>query len=167
MRKNSARKWLHFTLDLLPLVAIPLFMIYSHRHTLTERTDVEITYKYQTNDVENVDDLIEGNLYHFNGTIDAVSDFDTSFILYIVNASNVSFDLDSGASYDIYDFEIDYTPLQFTFIDELCTYNSFGFELEVSYYYLDDFDFYFDGNISDFIDTFNNIVISRTKTINT
>ena len=34
MRKNDARKWLHATLDLLPVILIPVFMIYSHRHTI-------------------------------------------------------------------------------------------------------------------------------------
>ena len=34
MRKNTARHWLHATLDLLPVILIPVFMIYSHRHTI-------------------------------------------------------------------------------------------------------------------------------------
>lgn len=80
MRKNSARKWLHFTLDLLPLIAIPVFMVYAHRHTLTERTNVEINYKYETNEVDSADDLIEGNIYH----------------LYINNESVDNFVLDGG-----------------------------------------------------------------------
>ena len=40
MRKNTARHWLHATLDLLPVILIPLFMIYSHRHDLS--TDITI-----------------------------------------------------------------------------------------------------------------------------
>lgn len=38
MRKNDVRKWLHALLDLLPLVVIPVFMIYSHRHTIDNYT---------------------------------------------------------------------------------------------------------------------------------
>lgn len=34
MRKNDVRKWLHAILDLLPLIVIPVFMIYSHRHNI-------------------------------------------------------------------------------------------------------------------------------------
>ena len=34
MRKHSPRKWLHAVLDLLPLIIIPIFAIYSHRHTI-------------------------------------------------------------------------------------------------------------------------------------
>ena len=36
MRKHDVRKWLHAVLDLLPVILIPVFMIYSHRHTLTK-----------------------------------------------------------------------------------------------------------------------------------
>lgn len=34
MRKHDVRKWLHAILDLLPVILIPVFMIYSHRHTI-------------------------------------------------------------------------------------------------------------------------------------
>lgn len=66
MRKHDVRKWLHAILDLLPVILIPVFMIYSHRHDVTERTDVEVTYKYQSNEVNTLDDLVEGNIYQFN-----------------------------------------------------------------------------------------------------
>lgn len=36
MRKNSPRKWLHAVLDLLPVILIPVFMIYSHRHAIND-----------------------------------------------------------------------------------------------------------------------------------
>lgn len=66
MRKHSPRKWLHAILDLLPVILIPVFMIYSHRHTLTESPEVNIQYKYQTNEVNSTDDLVEGNVYHID-----------------------------------------------------------------------------------------------------
>ena len=51
MRKNSPRKWLHAILDLLPLFVIPVFMIYSHRHTIDSysvtRTEVNEVNVYQ------------------------------------------------------------------------------------------------------------------------
>lgn len=34
MRKNSPRKWVHAILDLLPLLVIPIFAIYSQRHVI-------------------------------------------------------------------------------------------------------------------------------------
>jgi len=66
MRKHDVRKWLHAVLDLLPVILIPVFMIYSHRHTLTERTEVEVNYKYESNEVNTLDDLVEGNIYYFD-----------------------------------------------------------------------------------------------------
>lgn len=50
----------------LPLVVAPIFAIYSHRHNLTEQTQVDIQYKYQTNDVSTLDDLVIGNVYHLD-----------------------------------------------------------------------------------------------------
>lgn len=38
MRKNAPRKWLHAILDLLPVIMIPVFMIYSHRHDIDTYT---------------------------------------------------------------------------------------------------------------------------------
>lgn len=66
MRKHDVRKWLHAVLDLLPVILIPVFMIYSHRHTLTERTEVDIQYKYESNEVNSLDDLVVGNIYELD-----------------------------------------------------------------------------------------------------
>ena len=66
MRKHDVRKWLHAILDLLPVLLIPVFMIYSHRHTLTERTEVDIQYKYQSNEVNTLDDLVVDNIYYLD-----------------------------------------------------------------------------------------------------
>lgn len=66
MRKHDVRKWLYAILDLVPVILIPVFMVYSHRHTLTEQTSVDIQYKYQSNEVESIDDLVAGNIYQLN-----------------------------------------------------------------------------------------------------
>lgn len=51
MRKHSVRKWLHALLDLLPLVVIPVFMVYSHRHQIdsytVERTEYTTIHMQQ------------------------------------------------------------------------------------------------------------------------
>lgn len=65
MRKSTPRHWLHAVLDLLPVLLIPVFMIYSHRHDMTEQKEVDIQYKYQSNEVNSYEDLIEGNSYLF------------------------------------------------------------------------------------------------------
>lgn len=69
MRKNDARKWLHAALDLLPVILIPVFMIYSHRHDITSGVpvvDSDVVRKYTTNEVSTYDDLVNGNYYYFN-----------------------------------------------------------------------------------------------------
>lgn len=40
MRKNSPRKWVHAILDLLPLLVIPIFAIYSQRHVIENNSVV-------------------------------------------------------------------------------------------------------------------------------
>lgn len=70
MRKNSARKWVHAVLKLLPVLIIPIFAIYSHRHTIDNLEVVTTTDKYEklsTNEVNSVDDLIIGNYYSLIG----------------------------------------------------------------------------------------------------
>lgn len=65
MRKNCARKWLHFTIDLLPFVVIPVFAIWSINHGNANQT-ADITYKFETNEIESAADLVEGNIYHLD-----------------------------------------------------------------------------------------------------
>lgn len=66
MRKHKIRHLFHLVVDFIPLLLIPVFMIYSHRHDLTQRTEVDIQYKYQSNEVNSADDIILGNVYQFN-----------------------------------------------------------------------------------------------------
>lgn len=54
MRKHSVRKWLHAILDLLPVIILPIFAIYSHRHTIDS---YEVTVPQ--NEVVNFNQLIE------------------------------------------------------------------------------------------------------------
>lgn len=70
MRKHDVRKWIHAVLDMLPLFIIPIFAIYMHRHNVTnyevETSGYEITEKFTTNEVSSIDDLVVGNIYHFD-----------------------------------------------------------------------------------------------------
>lgn len=68
MRKNSPRKWLHACLDLLPVILIPVFMIYSHRHDVTQDFEVveEVPSYYESNEVETKEDLNINNIYYWN-----------------------------------------------------------------------------------------------------
>lgn len=50
----------------------------------------EVTYKYETNEVNSIDDLVVGNIYHFNSTVDL-----SSSIIKITYASAIYSDIDN------------------------------------------------------------------------
>ena len=89
MRKNSPRKWLHACLDLLPLVVIPVFMIYSHRHTIDNYTVVRTeplevnAFQYVNNGLPiNTEGFYsDDNTFNYsNGFLNVVADADSSNI---------------------------------------------------------------------------------------
>lgn len=98
MRKNSPRKWLHACLDLLPVILIPVFMVYSHRHDVTE--NVQITYKYESNEVNTLDDLVIGNIYNLSLENSYIDDFllSSGNFIYFELLSNLN--LEFNVSYD-------------------------------------------------------------------
>ena len=73
MRKHSARKWLHAILDLLPVIILPIFAVYSHRHTIDS---------YVVTVSENK--VVEFNQYVRNG------DFSNNTYWYAYNSSYTS-----------------------------------------------------------------------------
>ena len=83
MRKHSVRKWIHAILDLLPLLVIPIFAINIINRSVellsVEYGDIytEVNYKYETNEVNSLQDIQVGRIYHFNGAVD-LGDFDYS-----------------------------------------------------------------------------------------
>lgn len=79
MKISKIFHWLYLSLLVLPIVTIPVFMIYSHRHDLTQRTEVDIQYKYQSNEVNSVDDLIVGNIYYLERLYIVDSPYEFSF----------------------------------------------------------------------------------------
>lgn len=98
MRKNTARKWVHLLLDLLPVLIIPIFAIYLINHNpqglQVETGGWEVQEKYQTNEVNNVNDLQNNNIYfieYLYFTPNEVSDYDFSLnVLSVNSASNIS-----------------------------------------------------------------------------
>lgn len=101
MRKHDVRKWLHAILDLLPVILIPIFMIYSHRHDVTE--NVQVNYKYQSNELNTIDDLVEGNIY-FCDDLFLESYNDTSFQITLYKFSSTNLNDFSTDDYDFSDF---------------------------------------------------------------
>lgn len=65
MRKSDIRKWIHAGLDLLPLLVIPVFAIYTHRHNVEQDTVIvenQPVY-YETNEVSHYDDILYDHAY--------------------------------------------------------------------------------------------------------
>ena len=161
MRHNDARKWLHAVLDLLPVLLIPVFMIYSHRHTMTQQTTVNIQYKYQSNEVNSLDDLIVGNVYHIDEIDLYQSGENLTFTLNILNFSSVD-------TYWVnYDSEAEdmvlsnynsgnYNYLIFEYDEEVCTIwftnNNAKYPVVFDQYdfYFYDLDFVISDNLTDF-----------------
>lgn len=70
MRKNSIRKLIHGILDLLPLFVIPIFAININQKSVEPISITtgawEHRNKYETNEVNSDNDLIEGHIYNLN-----------------------------------------------------------------------------------------------------
>ena len=100
MRKNTARHWLHATLDLLPVILIPVFMIYSHRHDLS--TDITIQqdvykdfYQYVSFPNENTF-FADDNTISFNNGEIRIDDLEA-------NNSNENIRIKSDSVINLYD----------------------------------------------------------------
>lgn len=89
MRKNSPRKWLHACLDLLPVILIPVFMIYSHRHEINSgsidvTTNKVVDFNQQVNfDVSSYYDVVQS----YEITFDNVEIPAFTSIFYFSNAN--------------------------------------------------------------------------------
>ena len=146
MRKNTARHWLHGALDLLPVLLIPVFMIYSHRHDMTQQTQVDIQYKYQSNEVNQVSDLQSGNLYYFDledTTFDEYYAGNSDFKLVFVTLDEYYFEMEDIELDEIYTSQ-DEIGGDTSFV--LSVYNNFvKLELYLNYvpanYYFVDFSY--------------------------
>ena len=72
--------WLYATLMFLPiLMFIPSCLYYSFNEHAANTETTTINYKYQSNEVNSLDDLVVGNIYQFNSnneTIDSILDLD-------------------------------------------------------------------------------------------
>lgn len=140
MKLNKLFHWLYFCVMALPLVVAPIFAIYSHRHTLTEQTTVDIQYKYQSNEVNNFDDLIEGNVYNLdlnNANYDLI---DFSFVLvsgeiYCESISYIEMDeyyVGYRTPYNLYKEDV-FGSLSFLRYDDLSILGYFDFDYISSY----------------------------------
>lgn len=170
MKISKLFHWLYASVMFLPLLAIPVFMIYSHRHSLTERTNVEINYKYQTNEVSHVNDLVEGNIYHSDSLY---CEYGYEYSIVVLSTDDPSYDGDfsldeySLSGFDItnsgglyFDSLTDYISITLT---DLYSYGAFvQNEGNITFY---DCDFVILSGLSGFIDNleaYGNVVTSST-----
>lgn len=67
MKISKLFHWLYAVLMFLPLVMfLPSCLYYSLNKYATNETTTQINYKYQSNEINTSDDLINGNIYEFN-----------------------------------------------------------------------------------------------------
>lgn len=165
MRKNSPRKWIHAILDLLPVILIPVFMVYSHRHTLTENTTVDIQYKYQSNEVNNYDDLKEDYVYflpYLEITGQDIYNLGYGFSFNVLSCTDFYYEIDNYFVDDIYVHGYDSSNanyIHFNFFDEYSGflyisnargYSSIYFE-EGFYFEFNDVNFVYNVDLYDFL----------------
>lgn len=105
MKISKIFHWLYLSLLVLPIVTIPVFMIYSHRHDLTQRTEVDIQYKYQSNEVNNWNDIVLGNIYYTD--LLTCGDDGNDYIIDILSYDTITelqdFDISQINSWNSYD----------------------------------------------------------------
>lgn len=140
MRKHCIRKWIHAICDLLPLLVIPIFAIYSHRHTIdnysvTKEEPFEVSaFQYFYNglpyDLDGYEED-EGSLYLQNGYIfcDNVLSDNFSFDYFLNDISSFHagdifyFTFNVAPTYDDYDdFDQEFF-VYFGFSSDTLTFN--------------------------------------------
>lgn len=115
MRKNTVKKWIFGAIKCLPLLVIPIFAIYSQRHTIDNNSVVvggyEYCNKYESNEVNSYTDLIVGNIYSFdvnslyNDSSSGQLIMENSTLIFVYNDNNSiqyfspSFEFYRGRSY--------------------------------------------------------------------
>lgn len=104
MRKHKIRKILHGLLDLLPLIVIPVFMIYSHRHTINDysvdTTETIVTPLYETNELNSVNDLVEGNIYHADELLISATHGTNDFLIRFLTCQSVNWSTNFDNRYE-------------------------------------------------------------------
>ncbi|MBO4667845.1 MAG: hypothetical protein J5666_06975 [Bacilli bacterium] len=120
--------WLYAALMFLPLMFfLPSVLYYSLNENATNNETTTINYKYESNEVNSLDDLVEGNIYHFNinnATLD-------NFLLMIDSEDDAEFNVKfiKVYEYDFIDLNID-----LLFLNEEVSYNNGNFTFDLTIY---------------------------------
>lgn len=128
--------WLYATLMFLPiLMFIPSCLYYGFNEHATNETTTTINYKYQSNEVNTIDDLVEGNIYHFKIDNDTIGTYfsytipdDNNFDMVFINVNRYNF-----ANY-IYGFDEIYNATYENNGQILVTFNLYNYEMTYNFY---------------------------------
>ena len=92
MKISKLFHWLYATLMFLPiLMFIPSCLYYSLNKYATNETTTQINYKYQSNEVNTLDDLVEGNIYFCESFYFVTSDLSSEKLdIKIISTGNVN-----------------------------------------------------------------------------
>lgn len=98
MRKSTPRHWLHACLDLLPVLLIPVFMIYSHRHNI-DSGSIQIQEKISVdfNQIKQNGNMLSTSTYYASNGLLSVR----SNILHFVADDNQPQWFQSGISFNL------------------------------------------------------------------
>lgn len=104
MKISKLFHWLYAVLMFLPLVMfLPSCLYYSLNKYATNETTTEINYKYQSNEVNTLDDLVEGNIYSFNCYAltynDIFNDETQGFVIELLTPLEIQQTLSDGIAY--------------------------------------------------------------------
>lgn len=150
------------------LVFLPTGLYYAfNEHAVNETTtEVDIHYKYQTNEVNSVDDLIVGNIYHINKQ--NITEYgDIAICKYIggqrySNQLKIQFDNDGTSILRLIDSQT-WNIVVYTGVTYQNTYTLNSNDIYFTYYDNINVDYlpFIDNNIDPYFDTIENVVITE------
>lgn len=148
--------WLYATLMFLPiLMFLPSCLYYGFNEHATNTETTTINYKYESNEVNSVNDVIANNIYEFNflnTTFDEKFDNESELSVTLLCVNDYSFNNYSLEA----DFLLGYENSNFTNV--IVTFNVSNFDGYITLYFNYDYNYFTDiyiGNLSDETFTFN------------
>ena len=98
LRQRKLFHWLYALLMLLPIFAIGSSCLIS-TFNMSSKEESIIQYKYETNDVNSLDDLIVGRIYHYKRDISSLSTY--HYFLFSYDMFNIDGTIFTSNSFDV------------------------------------------------------------------
>lgn len=128
MKISKLFHWLYAFLMFLPIVLfIPNAFYYGFNEHATNSETTTINYKYQSNEVNTIDDLVEGNIYYIDRLNFGNTD-EYALELYILKSSNFIYTIDDASINEIYIGDYDCKSYNFIYVtnDDTSIYLTFS-----------------------------------------